>query len=132
MNQHSLTVWKIMQKIALEKTWNQDYANAMFLLWYLHDIGKVFWYTWNHAEEGGKILEKSDYHYRKEVYYHGKIDIEYSSPELDLLNFADLQVLQNGEQVTLSERLEDIGNRYGSHSSVYEEAKLLAKNLHLK
>jgi len=132
MNQHSLTVWKIMQQIALEKNWDKNYADAMFLLWYLHDIGKEFWYTINHAKEGGKILEKSGYHYRKEVYYHGKVDIEYSSPELDLLNLADLQVLQNWKRVSAQERLEDIGNRYGFHSSVYEEAKLLAKNLHLK
>lgn len=132
MDQHSLTVAKIMQQIALEKTWDKNYADAMFLLWYLHDIGKEFWYTVNHAEEWGKILKQSDYHYRKEVYYHGKVDIEYSSPELDLLNLADLQVLQNWKRVSAQERLEDIGNRYGFHSTVYEEAKLLAKNLHLK
>ena len=30
MNDHSITVWKIMQQLALEKTWNQNYANDIF------------------------------------------------------------------------------------------------------
>jgi hypothetical protein len=57
-------------------------------------------------------LYKLNFSYRKEVYYHGQIDIEYSSPELDLLNTADLQVIPNGTVVPVSERLQDLGKRY--------------------
>ena len=127
MNDHSITVWKIMQQLALEKTWNQDYANDMFVLWYLHDIGKQFWYKADHAERGWEILKRSKYKYRQEVYYHGYIDIPYSSPELDLLNTADLQVLLDGRQVPVQERLDEIWNNCGFDSAPYKSYVELAK-----
>ena len=50
LNEHSITVWRVMQQLALDKAGEQDYANDMFVLWYLHDIGKQFWYTSDHAK----------------------------------------------------------------------------------
>lgn len=131
MNDHSIIVWKVMQKIALEKTWNQDYANDMFILWYLHDIGKEFGYITDHAKKWWEILKRSDYKYWQEVYYHWSVDCEYQSLELDLLNAADLQVLQNWKQVTVKERLEDIWQRYGVDSNPYKDCKQIAINLNL-
>ena len=131
MSEHSNTVWKIMQQLALEKTWNQDYANDMFILWYLHDIGKQFWYAEDHAKMWWEILHRSEYKYWKEVYYHWCVDCEYYSKELDLLNIADLQVLQNWKQVRVKERLDDIWQRYGIDSSPYKDCKQLAINLNL-
>lgn len=128
-NIHSIKVWELMQKYVMEKTWDKDYANDMFILWYLHDIGKQFWYTIDHAQKGWEILRKSDYKYWREVYYHWSIDIEYDSPELDLLNFSDLQVLQDWSQVTIKERLDDIWSRYGIESFQYKNAVLLAEKL---
>ena len=120
-----------MQKIALEKTWNQDYANDMFILWYLHDIGKEFGYMTDHAKKWWEILKRSDYKYWQEVYYHWSVDCEYQSVELDLLNTADLQVLQNWKQVTVKERLDDIWQRYGVDSNPYKDCKQIAINLNL-
>ena len=131
MNSHSTTVWKIMQQIALNQTWDQNYANDMFILWYLHDIGKQFWYLSDHAKKGWEILHRSNYKYWQEVYYHWCLDTEYSSPELDLLNSADLQVLQDWTQVSVIQRLEDIKNRYWENSSEYKSSKELAKILNL-
>ena len=131
MNDHSITVWKIMQQLALEKTWNQNYANDMFILWYLHDVGKQFWYTANHAKKGWEILCKSDYKYWQEVFYHGCADTEYTSLELDLLNIADMQVLQNWARVTVKERLEDIWKRYGLGSFQYKNSVKISEKLNL-
>ena len=131
MNDHSITVWKVMQRMALEKTWNQDYANDMFILGYLHDIGKQFWYIVDHAEKGWEILKRSDYKYRQEVYYHGAVNIQYSSPELELLNTADLQVTLSWEYVSTQERLEDIANRHGMNSITYQNSVNLAQHLWL-
>ena len=131
MNDHSITVWKIMQQLALEKTWNQDYANDMFVLWYLHDIGKQFWYTVDHAERGWEILKRSDYKYWQEVYYHGHIDIDYSSPELDLLNTADMQVLLDWTHVSVQERLNEIWERHWRDSIAYTTSVKVAEKLNL-
>ena len=131
MDDHSITVWKVMQRMALEKTWNQDYANDMFVLGYLHDIGKQFWYITDHAEKGWKILKRVDYKYWHEVYYHGAINIQYSSPELDLLNTADLQVKLSWEHVSIQKRLDDIANRHGIDSIAYQNSVKLAKKLWL-
>lgn len=131
MNDHSITVWKVMQQMALEKTWNQDYANDIFILWYLHDIGKQFGYTADHAEKWWEILKRSGYKYWQEVYYHWCVDYGYQSVELHLLNIADLQVLQNWKQVSVKERLDDIWQRYGVNSNRYKDCKQLAINLNL-
>jgi hypothetical protein len=131
MNEHSITVWKIMQQLALEKTGDQNYANDMFVLWYLHDIGKQFWYTSDHAERWWEILKRVGYKYRQEVYYHGAINIQYSSPELDLLNTADLQVTLSWDHVSLQERLEDIAIRHWKDSIGYQNSVILAQKLWL-
>jgi len=132
MNDHSITVWKIMQQLALEKTWNQDYANDMFILWYLHDIGKQFWYTFDHAKWWWEILKRSNYKYWQEVYYHGIPDIEYSSHELDFLNIADLQVLLDWSQVSVQKRLEEIWENCGFDSAPYLSYCILAKRYGLE
>jgi hypothetical protein len=131
MNLHSVIVWEIMQKNTLEKTWDKEYANDMFILWYLHDIGKQFWYTSDHAEKWGEILRRSNYKYWQEVYYHWCVDLKYKSSELDLLNSADLQVLQDWTQVSVTQRLEDIKKRYWENSLEYKNSKELAKILNL-
>ena len=131
MNEHSITVWKIMQQLALEKTGNQDYANDMFVLWYLHDIGKQFWYTADHAEKGWEILRNANYKYWQEIYYHGCVDMKYSSPELDLLNTADMQVLQDWTRVPVIERLKDIWKRHWLDSFQYKNSVKISEKLNL-
>ena len=131
LNEHSITVWRVMQQLALDKTGEQDYANDMFVLWYLHDIGKQFWYTSDHAERWWEILKRVGYKYRQEVYYHGGVNIQYSSPELDLLNTADLQVILSWEHVFPQKRLEDIAIRHWKDSIGYQNSVILAQKLWL-
>ena len=131
LNEHSITVWRVMQQLALDKAGDQDYANDMFVFWYLHDVGKQFWYTSDHAERWWEILKRVGYKYRQEVYYHGGVNIQYSSTELDLLNTADLQVTLSWDHVPPQKRLEDIAIRHWKDSIGYQNSVILAQKLWL-
>ena len=89
---HSLEVARKMQEIVQS---NPDFFDCcpedMFYLGIVHDIGYEFVEDQpKHEKKGGEILKKLDFKYWKEVYYHGNPTIEYDSPELMLLNYADL------------------------------------------
>ncbi len=60
----------------------------------------------------GELLKKDGYNYYKEVYFHGDPNCSYSSIDLDTLNTTDLMTNQNGEYVSIENRLEDIKCRY--------------------
>lgn len=129
---HSITVWNIMKDWVIQQdSNNMDYAEEMFVLWYCHDIWKELWYWESHAQRWWELLHKLWFKYWKEVSYHGQINVWYHSPELDLLNYADLQTAPNWSRVSVGERLEDIGNRYWFDSKVYNDAKVLASRLWL-
>ena len=90
INTHSISVWNIMKQTVLKAWGDIKYAEKMFTLWYVHDIAKELWYWDEHAQVWWSLLKDLWFPYRKEVYYHGQIWIDYSSRELDLLNAADL------------------------------------------
>lgn len=50
-----------------------------------------------------------------------EINIEYNSVYLDILNQADMQIDKYGNYVGYEKRLEDIKNRYGENSKVYNK-----------
>jgi hypothetical protein len=77
------------------------------------------------------MLKASGYKYWQEVFWHGQVQGVYSTPELLLLNEADLSVDANGNLVGVAMRLSDIGMRYGFGSDEYNGAKELAKKLGL-
>lgn len=105
-------------------------AEEMFLLGFLHDIGYNFVAKQEeHENEAGELLRKEDYKFWKDVYYHGTPASEYKSPELELLNWADMTVNQKGCDVTPEERLEDIARRYGIESIQYINAALLKEEI---
>ncbi len=103
----------------------------LFVLGLLHDIGKLKEYS-NHAKVGFDIAEKVGLVYAKEIQYHGLVQEEYSSYELDLLNAADLSVDSCGNEVGYEKRLEDILSRYGKESFEYKTAKELVSILQEK
>ena len=104
-------------------------ANEMYLLGYLHDIGYESDESATHNITGGNLLKQCGYKYFNEVYYHGNPFSNYSSKELDLLNYCDMHIDCNGSLVTFNERLEDIKSRHGENSSAYNNAKIVANNL---
>lgn len=125
---HMLAVGRLAEAIAAEVfDWDEGKCREMFLLGYLHDVGYEFSATQpEHPRVGGDILKDSGYAYWRELFWHGVPSPGYSSDELMLLNLADLRVNSVGEEVGISRRLDDIGDRYGLDSEQYVGAKALA------
>ncbi len=71
------------------------------------------------------MLNRQRNKYANEIKCHGDVNCEYSSKELDLLNFADMHTNRKGEYVTFEERIEDIANRRGIDSAVYISSKII-------
>lgn len=130
---HSLTVAKQMYEIALERSNDEFYAQKMFHLGLVHDIGYQF--TNNnkeHAHVGGAFLREEGYAYWKEVYYHGDpsiLELTQPSDEWFILNIADMQTDSKGNKVSFDVRLKDIGDRYGYDSQEYKMAKAMITKL---
>lgn len=114
-----LGVAKLMRKYA--KKLNLD-EHEMFVLGLLHDIGYEFGDNSNHNEIAFNILNKNNYKYAYEILYHGIADTQYSSPELDLLNYADMHIDTQGNYVSFDNRLQDIKSRRGETSPAYINA----------
>ena len=88
-----------------------------FIIGYLHDVGYEFTeIQTEHAKVGGEKLKEQGYKYWREIYYHGFPQREYNSPELRLLNYIDMTTGPSGEDMTVQQRIEDIGIRYGENS----------------
>lgn len=127
---HSLEVARFMKKSAMDTGWTKQKCEEMFVLGLLHDIGYEFAeQQCDHASVGGEILKNQGYKYWQEVFYHGKLDVEFISEELTMLNIADMHVDSSGKKVTVAFRLKDICERYGVESIQYREAKELAEKL---
>ena len=126
---HSLAVVRKMVEIGKNKGLTETELQELFILGYNHDIGYEFGTNENHGAIGGNILNKSNYKYWKEVFYHGETDIEYHPLYLDILNMADMQIDKFGNDVGYTKRLEDIENRYGADSKQYIKAQKLIEIL---
>lgn len=129
--QHILGVARKAKEFALKMyPDNEKYAEDMFLLGLLHDIGYEFSETGKgHSTLGGEILRRSGYKYWNEVANHGYSEISIMTDELFILNCVDMTVDVDGQNCTFCERLEDIGHRYGINSSAYQKACLEIKRL---
>lgn len=126
---HSLEVANKMMKIGKEKNLSDKQLRELFVLGINHDIGYEFGNNENHNLIGSQIMQENGYKYWKEIHYHGKIQNEYSSLYLDILNSADMQIDRYGKDVGYDKRLEDIKNRYGKESFVYKEALMIIEKL---
>ena len=127
---HSISVARKMVEIGKNYNLKEEELNKLFLLGYLHDIGYEFNdKTLEHNKLGGNILKENNYPFYNEVYYHGEITDEYSSLYLDILNSADMQIDKYGNDVGYEKRLNDIKERYGSSSLIYNKCKKLVNIL---
>lgn len=127
---HILGVANKMVKIGKQLNLGNEQLDELFLLGFNHDVGYGLNDDFfNHGIIGGEKLKKSGYKYWKEVYYHGKVDVEYSSIYLDILNMADMQVNKYGCDVGYDERLNDIKSRYGIDAIPYKNSKKLISKL---
>ena len=127
---HSLAVARKMVEIAKSQNLSEEDIIICFLIGYNHDIGYEFTTNGkNHNRVGGAILKDNGFKYWQEIYYHGESDADYSSKYLDILNQADMQIDKYGNDVGYEKRLEDIQNRYGSESEVYQKCETLIKRI---
>ena len=118
---HSIAVARKMVEIAKSKNLSDEDIKNCFIIGYNHDIGYEFTKNGNnHNTIGGEIL-RNNFKYWREIYYHGEINVEYKSLYLDILNQADMQIDKYGNDVGYNKRLEDIKNRYGKDSDVYNK-----------
>lgn len=119
---HSKSVADVMYQLS------SDMAEEMYVLGLLHDIGKIYGHE-NHEQNGYMLMESLGFKYSKEILYHGKMQTDYKSKALDILNAADLSVDSEGNIIGYKNRIEDIGSRYGYDSDEYCEAIKLSKTL---
>ena len=126
---HIMSVARLMKENAEQHGLD---SQEMFTLGMLHDIGYEFGDSEQHHLLGAEVLEKQGYKYYREVLFHGKPDVGYESPALDLLNFADMKVDKKGNVVSFEERLKDIMSRRGADSPHYKNCKKIIEGLKAK
>ena len=126
---HIIAVARFMKDYCLKNNYDLEYCQEMFTLGLLHDIGYEFSENKNHSEIGASILERQNYKYSREIKYHGLPNCEYSSNELNLLNWADMHIDSKGNYVSYPERLKDIEVRRGKNSSAYINCEKLIEKL---
>lgn len=126
---HSLAVARKMIEIGKKYNLNDNELQDLFVLGFNHDTGYEYGNNANHGHIGGEILKRNNYKYWKEIYYHGEVNIDYTSLFLEILNKADMQIDKFGNDVGYDKRLEDIKNRYGENSTTYKNAETLVLKL---
>ena len=120
---HILGVARKAKALALKlKSDNGKYAEDMFLLGIVHDLGYEFVESnASHAAVGGEILKRSGYRYWQAVALHGDETADNMTDELFILNCADMMTGPYGEDFTFDERLEEIASRFGTESVIYKK-----------
>ena len=102
----------------------------MFILGFIHDVGYEYSSDQSeHEELGGTLLKLMGFRYAQEVYHHGNPDVAKMTPELLVLNIADMSVNRSGQRVTFDQRLNDIEARYGAESSQYQNAAAMVSRI---
>ena len=128
---HSYSVANKMVEIGKLFKLDNNELDILFIIGINHDIGYEFDKS-NHEVVGGNKLKELGFKYYKEVYYHGKIQDEYNSLYLDILNIADMMIDKYGNDVGFDKRLSDIESRYGNDSLVYKRCLELVDYLRNK
>lgn len=129
--QHILGVAR-KAKILADKLKPNDtqYAEDMFLLGIMHDLGYEFMESnASHAAVGGEILNRNNYRYWQEVSLHGDETVENMSDELFILNCADMMTGPKGEDFSFIERLEEIAARFGKDADAYKKCVIEVEKL---
>lgn len=111
-----------LAKIMFNKT--EYIARKMYIYGQLHDVGYVFDPN-DHAHAGARVLGDMGLD-AEPIHDHGDPGIEAMTDELLILNIADMTTSPTGETVCMSDRLKDIGERYGHDSKQYVDAYAVA------
>ncbi len=128
---HLIGVARKAYKIAKEEGHDETFCRRMFMLGWLHDIGYEFSEERSdHPYVSAELLETLGGATEHSEEWANAIDAiqchgEFTKNETDewkILNMADMLVNSKGQEVTVSQRLEDIKNRYGACSDQYFDA----------
>lgn len=104
--------------------------NEAYVLGLLHDVGYAFTDSQDdHASKGGDILMGLGYINFREVYFHGRVQEDFDSEELRLLNYVDMTTGPCGEDFTIQDKLTSIECLHGVDSDYYKSALAIAKTL---
>ena len=107
-----------------------QYAEDMFLLGIMHDLGYEFMESnASHAAVGGEILKRSGYQYSQEVALHADETVDDITDELFILNCADMMTGPKGEDFTFDERLKEIAQRFGEDADAYKKCVIEVEKL---
>lgn len=127
---HSIAVARKMVEIAKNQNLSRQEIKQCFIIGYNHDIGyELSSGELSHNIIGGEILKTSGFKYWREIYYHGEVETEFESAYLNILNQADMQIDKYGNDVGYEKRLEDIKERYGENSSIYDKCRKLVRKI---
>ena len=129
--QHILGVARKAKMLAEKlKTNDTQYAEDMFLLGIMHDLGYEFMESnASHAAVGGEILKRNNYQYWQEVALHGDETVDDITDELFILNCADMMTGPKGEDFTFDERLKEIAQRFGEDADAYKKCVIEVEKL---
>lgn len=109
---------------------NDDFAQDMFLLGVMHDLGYEFSEEpAEHPRVGADILKRQGYRYWREVENHGNVNVKEVSDELFILSCADMTTGPGGESFTMQERIDNMALRYGRESRAHKKAMIAAEKL---
>ena len=127
---HMLGVARKAYKIALDRGHDKTFATKMFVIGWNHDIGYEFSkYKEEHPMVSASILSLTFYDEGQDmgknggnainaILSHGLYTDE-KTEEWIILNQADMQISPNGKEISVSERLDDIKERFGEYSDEY-------------
>ena len=124
---HILGVARKAYEIAKDMGYDECFCRRCFMLGWLHDVGYEFSEKQSeHSYVSEELLRSlSSEPCNKEwanalsaIRKHGAYT-ENETAEWKILNMADMQIDSQGNEVNVSQRLEDIRNRYGEHSNQY-------------
>lgn len=123
---HILGVSRKAYRIAKDRGHDEKFARKMFMAGWLHDVGYEFSTEQaQHPHESGELIgliagdgsgEQSAV--EKAVRRHGRYTEE-ETEEYVILNMADMLISSEGKEVSVLERLDEIGSRYGEYSDQY-------------
>ncbi len=126
---HMYGVAKKAYSVSKEMGYNEDFARKMFVLGWNHDIGYEFSKTQEeHPDVSSNMIASA---FLEDTFWgekttlsmgairkHGRY-VEKETPEWIILNIADMLIDSGGREVSVSERLNGIMERYGEHSDQY-------------
>ena len=125
---HILGVARKAYRIAKEMGKDENFCRRCFMLGWIHDIGYEFSKEQSEHPDvsammlllmnEGSVASDLKKPFYKAIRDHGRYPSEMTD-EYRILNMADMLVDSRGREVTVSQRLDDIKDRYGEHSDQY-------------